>query len=111
MLANASFSGSLSRSVAEFALEAAFLGDIAPNQGSAFSRIRFRFDLPAGHYRITHPYGVNTYDVTGSGTRTINDTVDTGCRQSVRSDDRRLRPHHPSCDGTAARRTATSATR
>lgn len=79
MLANASFSGPLSKSVAEFALEAAFLGDIAPNQGSTFSRIRFRFDLPAGHYRVTHPYGVNTYDVTGSGTRTLNDTVDTGC--------------------------------
>jgi hypothetical protein len=79
MLANASFSGPLAGSVAEFALEAAFLGDIAPNQGSTFSRIRFRFDLPAGRYRITHPYGVNTYDVTGSGSRTINDTVDTGC--------------------------------
>jgi hypothetical protein len=79
MLANASFSGPLQGSVAEFALEAAFLGDIAPNQGSTFSRIRFRFDLPAGHYRVTHPYGVSTYDVTGSGSRTINDTVDTGC--------------------------------
>src|SRR4051812_46979397 len=78
MLANASFTGPLSKSVAEFALEAAFLGDILPHQGSAFSRIRFRFDLPAGHYRVTHPYGVNTYDVSG-GTRTINDTIDTGC--------------------------------
>jgi len=79
MLANASFSGTLSKSVAEFALEAAFLGDIAPNQGSTFSRIRFRFDLPPGHYRITHPYGVNEYDVASTGSRTINDTVDTGC--------------------------------
>jgi len=80
MLVNASFSGPLAtKSVAEFALEAAFLGDIAPNQGSTFSRIRFRFDLPAGVYRITHPYGVNTYNVTTGGTRSINDSMDTGC--------------------------------
>jgi hypothetical protein len=79
MLVNASFTGQLSGSVAEFALEAAFLGDILPHQGSTFSRIRFRFDLPPGHYRVTYPYGVKTYDVSTGGDRSINDSIDTGC--------------------------------
>jgi hypothetical protein len=79
MLANASFTGALAGDIAEFALEAAFLGDIVPEGGSAFSRIRFRFDLDAGKYRITHPYGVNTYTVTTGGNRSVNDTADIGC--------------------------------
>jgi hypothetical protein len=62
---------------AEFALEAAFLGDIAPNQGSVFGRIRYRMNLTAGTYRIRHPFGTSgPYTVAGPGTRSLNVTED-----------------------------------
>lgn len=68
---------------AEFAVEAAFLlGDPAADQGSVFSRIRFRFPGLNGRYRITHPFGVNEYAANG-GTRSINDTIDTGCNPTA----------------------------
>jgi hypothetical protein len=68
---------------AEFALEAAFLlGDPAPDEGSAFSRIRIRLDNLTGHYRITHPYGSKEYDAAG-GTRSINDSIDIGCNPTA----------------------------
>jgi hypothetical protein len=62
---------------AEFALEAAFLGDIAPNQGSVFGRIRYRMNLAAGTYRIRHPFGTSgPYTVAGTGNRSLNVTED-----------------------------------
>jgi hypothetical protein len=67
----------------EFAVEGAFLlGDPAPDEGSAFSRIRIRLDGLTGHYRITHPYGSKEYDAAG-GTRSINDTIDAGCNPTA----------------------------
>lgn len=79
MLVNADFQGPLAGSVAEFALEASFLNGIKANEGAVFSRIRYRLPLAAGHYRITHPWGVDEFDVTGTGSRSLNDTTDTGC--------------------------------
>jgi hypothetical protein len=64
-------------------LEAAFLNGLpAPGEQIAFTRIRLRVDnLPAGHYVVTHPFGVNQYDIApgqADGRRSINDTVDIG---------------------------------
>jgi len=61
-------------------LEAAFgAGDPAPNDQITFARIRIRVDVPvAGIYTITHPYGVEVFDVTAPGTRAINMTRDIG---------------------------------
>jgi hypothetical protein len=64
---------------AEFAVEAAFLGALAPSQGSAFTRQRFRFDNLVGTYRLTTPFGSKVYPNLNGGKRAINDTVDTGC--------------------------------
>ena len=66
-----------SGSLVEFAVEGAF-EDIAPHQGGAFTRQRFRFDNLTGTVRITTPYGVRIYDNLAGGTRAINDTVDLG---------------------------------
>jgi hypothetical protein len=66
-----------SGALAEFAVEGAF-EDLAPNQGGAFTRQRFRFDDLTGTIRVTTPYGVRIYDDLGGGIRTINDTVDLG---------------------------------
>src|SRR5690606_25562528 len=62
------------------AIEAAFGGDV-PVDGDqvAFARIRIRASVPtAGTYVITHPYGVETLNVTGTGRRAINLTRDIG---------------------------------
>jgi hypothetical protein len=61
------------------AVEAAYGGDTA-GTASAFSRVRFRIDLSkAGTYTVRYPYGAKTYNVTTTGRRAINDTVDIGC--------------------------------
>jgi hypothetical protein len=71
---------------AEFAVEAAF-EDLAPNQGGAFTRQRFRFDNLTGTVRITTPFGSKVYPGLEGGTRSINDTTDLGlvggCLQPV----------------------------
>jgi hypothetical protein len=67
------------------AIEAAFSGE-GPADGDqvSFSRIRIRVDLPGpGVYTVTHPYGVDVFDVTvddinGDGIRAINMTRDIG---------------------------------
>lgn len=56
-----------------------------------FSRTRIRVDVPvAGTYTVTHPYGVNVYNVTAPGTRGINDTLDEGCAAGTINCDFRL---------------------
>jgi hypothetical protein len=62
-------------------LEAAFAtaGRVTPGQQVTFGRVRIRIDTPAGgHYTITHPYGVDEFDVPAAGTKTINFTEDVG---------------------------------
>ncbi len=62
------------------ALEATFGGEEAIDGDQvAFARIRIRVDVPdAGTYVITHPYGVEVFDVEAPGTRAINMTRDIG---------------------------------
>jgi hypothetical protein len=67
------------------AIEAAFSGgDPVPGDQISFARIRIRVDVPApGIYTITHPYGVDVFDVTAAdfgttGRRAINMTRDVG---------------------------------
>lgn len=62
------------------AMEAAFGGD-APVDGDqvSFARIRIRATIPTpGVYTVTHPYGVETFEVTATGRRAINMTRDIG---------------------------------
>ena len=68
------------RGLARFALEQAFVTpDIVAGQQIMFGRIRFRFDglKAGGHYRVTHPYGVD--DLIADGGGIINVTTDLGC--------------------------------
>ncbi|MHC8411920.1 Ig-like domain-containing protein [Pseudomonas sp. Hz4] len=61
-------------------IEAAFAGG-TPQDGDqiSFARIRMRINVPvAGTYTITHPYGVETVNVTTPGRRAINITRDIG---------------------------------
>jgi hypothetical protein len=61
-------------------IEAAFAGG-NPLDGDqiSFARIRMRINIPvAGTYTITHPYGVETVNVTTPGRRAINITRDIG---------------------------------
>jgi hypothetical protein len=62
------------------ALEGAFnTGTVQNGQQITFARIRIRIDAPsAGTYTITHPFGVDTFDVTAPGVRSINFTEDIG---------------------------------
>lgn len=47
---------------------------------SVFNRTRIRIDVPVGGtYTVTHPFGVNVYNVTAPGIRGINDSLDEGC--------------------------------
>ena len=60
------------------ALEATFATGI-PQAGQrvTFGRLRIRgFNLPAGSYRITHPFGVDTFVVDAQAPRNINYTSD-----------------------------------
>lgn len=63
------------------AVEAAFAsGEPVAGQQIVFARVRIRVDVPVtGTYTVTHPYGVNTYNVTALvAGNDINDTVDFG---------------------------------
>lgn len=62
------------------AIEAAFAAE-EPVEGDqvSFARVRIRVDVPvAGTYIITHPYGVEVFDVPAAGRRAINMTRDIG---------------------------------
>lgn len=62
------------------AIEAAFAAEV-PRQGDqqSFARIRIRATVPvAGTYKVTHPYGVDTFQVTTPGRRAINLARDIG---------------------------------
>ncbi len=52
-------------------LEGAFAnGPVVPGDQVVFGRVRIRITTPStGHYVITHPYGVDEFDVTSLGTR------------------------------------------
>jgi hypothetical protein len=61
-------------------IEAAF-NTATPQAGQqiTFGRVRIRLTTPTtGHYVITHPYGVDEFDVTDTATRNINFTEDVG---------------------------------
>lgn len=62
------------------ALEGAFALELpAAGDQQSFARIRIRASVPvAGTYTITHPYGVDTVQVTTPGRRAINITRDIG---------------------------------
>ncbi|MCQ4347453.1 hypothetical protein NGA35_08440 [Pseudomonas stutzeri] len=62
------------------ALEAAFGAEEAVDGDQiSFARIRIRVDVPlAGTYVITHPYGVEVFEVETAGNRAINMTRDIG---------------------------------
>lgn len=62
------------------AVEAAFSGgDPIEGDQISFARIRIRVDVPtAGTYVITHPYGVDVFNVDTPGRRAINMTRDIG---------------------------------
>jgi len=61
-------------------IEAAFASENpADGDQQSFARIRIRVNVPvAGTYVITHPYGVETVNVTTPGRRAINITKDVG---------------------------------
>ncbi|VVM44751.1 hypothetical protein PS645_00438 [Pseudomonas fluorescens] len=62
------------------AIEAAFAAE-EPIEGDqvSFARVRIRADVPtAGTYVVTHPYGVDVFDVPAGGRRAINMTRDIG---------------------------------
>lgn len=62
------------------AIEAAFAAE-EPVEGDqvSFARVRIRVDVPtAGTYVVTHPYGVEVFDVPAAGRRAINMTRDIG---------------------------------
>ncbi|TDF84138.1 hypothetical protein [Pseudomonas sp. H9] len=62
------------------AVEAAFAADeVVDGDQVSFARIRIRVDVPtAGTYIVTHPYGVEVFDVPVAGGRAINMTRDIG---------------------------------
>lgn len=62
------------------ALEAAFSGgDPLEGDQISFARIRIRVDVPtAGTYVITHPYGVDVFNIDTPGRKAINMTRDIG---------------------------------
>lgn len=61
------------------ALEAAFAnGPVEPGQQVTFGRVRIRAGglEVGGRYRVTHPYGVDVFDVSDGGQKSINATED-----------------------------------
>ncbi|WP_442113928.1 hypothetical protein [Pseudomonas sp. NUPR-001] len=62
------------------AIEAAFAAeDVVEGDQVSFARVRIRVDVPtAGTYIVTHPYGVEVFDVPVAGRRAINMTRDIG---------------------------------
>ncbi len=71
------------RAILVLALEGAYLSPtVVPGTKILFGRIRIRVDVGvAGHYRVTHPYGVDHFDVATLGTRAINFTEDIAAAQ------------------------------
>jgi len=66
-------------------LEASF-ATATPTAGQqqTFGRVRIRITTPTtGHYVITHPYGVDEFDVTDAATRNINFTEDIGVAPGI----------------------------
>ncbi|MEW6489714.1 MAG: hypothetical protein AB1578_17620 [Thermodesulfobacteriota bacterium] len=60
------------------AAEAAWAAEV-PNPGDQFpfTRLRIRIDIPvAGTYTLTHPYGVEVFEVDVPGTRAVNESFD-----------------------------------
>lgn len=85
MLGDASMTTSGGDARLVMALEAAF-AVAGPRDGDqiVFGRVRLRIDLAnPGHYRITHPYGVDEFDVPAGGRRAINFTEDIGVAPQV----------------------------
>lgn len=70
--------GTINLILYEAAVEAGFIGVVTDGGQAAFTRIRIRADVTVlGTYRVVHPYGEQTYEVTAIGNGTeINDTVD-----------------------------------
>ncbi len=67
------------------AREAAFANEVpADGDQVSFSRVRIRATVPVAGatYRVTHPYGVDTFEDVAGGTRGINFTEDVGCALS-----------------------------
>lgn len=65
------------------ALEAGFLNEVAVDgEQVVFTRLRIRVDIPptgAGQtYKVSHPYGIQTFTNVAAGPRGINSTIDTG---------------------------------
>ncbi len=62
------------------AVEAAFAAeDPIPGDEFAFGRVRMRIDVPeAGTYKVTYPFGEETFTVDAPGIKAINTTLDTG---------------------------------
>ena len=62
------------------AIEAAFAAEeVKEGEQVSFARVRIRVDVPtAGTYIVTHPYGVEVFDVPVAGRRAINMTRDIG---------------------------------
>ena len=62
------------------AIEAAFAaGDPIEGDQISFARVRIRVDVPtAGTYVITHPYGIELFNIDTPGRRAINMTRDIG---------------------------------
>ncbi|UEM25270.1 Ig-like domain-containing protein (plasmid) [Skermanella mucosa] len=62
------------------AVEAAFAAeDPIPGDEFAFGRVRMRIDVPeAGTYKVTYPFGEETFTVDAPGVKAINTTLDTG---------------------------------
>ncbi|MHC8314919.1 hypothetical protein [Pseudomonas sp. LB3P31] len=62
------------------AIEAAFAaGEPVEGDQVSFARVRIRVDVPtAGTYVITHPYGVDVFNIDTPGRRAINMTRDIG---------------------------------
>lgn len=74
----------------DMAIEAAFSLGETPAAGDqiSFARVRIRVDTnngASGTYRVTHPYGVNTFvvDAATAGNRAINHTADIGIQVGV----------------------------
>ena len=85
-------------------LEAAF-ATATPKAGQqqTFGRVRIRITTPTtGHYVITHPYGVDEFDVTDAATRNINFTEDIGVGSRASSPVRSAPGSTRSCAGTPA---------
>jgi hypothetical protein len=80
MLADATLALPSGAAVLTTGLESAF-STAGPEAGGqiVFGRVRIRITTPTiGHYKVTHPYGVDEFDVTSLETRNINFVEDIG---------------------------------